>query len=127
MSGAANRTRTCDPVITNDVLYQLSYCGVLDIIRLLTFAHNPTDWTQSGYGRVAALISAGTLEVDRSVGPQNPFLEQVPMVGLPACPLGCIPNRNPRVTAPGDADQNTLSLSRRRRGHGDYILWKRAC
>jgi hypothetical protein len=27
MPGAANRTRTCDPVITNDVLYQLSYCG----------------------------------------------------------------------------------------------------
>lgn len=27
MVGAANRTRTCDPVITNDVLYQLSYCG----------------------------------------------------------------------------------------------------
>ena len=27
MIGAANRTRTCDPVITNDVLYQLSYCG----------------------------------------------------------------------------------------------------
>ena len=27
ISGAANRTRTCDPVITNDVLYQLSYCG----------------------------------------------------------------------------------------------------
>src|SRR5450755_2064664 len=26
-AGAANRTRTCDPVITNDVLYQLSYCG----------------------------------------------------------------------------------------------------
>ena len=26
-TGAANRTRTCDPVITNDVLYQLSYCG----------------------------------------------------------------------------------------------------
>ena len=26
-NGAANRTRTCDPVITNDVLYQLSYCG----------------------------------------------------------------------------------------------------
>jgi hypothetical protein len=25
--GAANTTRTCDPVITNDVLYQLSYCG----------------------------------------------------------------------------------------------------
>ena len=25
--GAANRTRTCDPVITNDVLYQLRYCG----------------------------------------------------------------------------------------------------
>ena len=27
MLGAANRTSTCDPVITNDVLYQLSYCG----------------------------------------------------------------------------------------------------
>ena len=27
LAGAANRTRTCDPVITNDVLYQLSYCG----------------------------------------------------------------------------------------------------
>jgi hypothetical protein len=27
ISGAANRIRTCDPVITNDVLYQLSYCG----------------------------------------------------------------------------------------------------
>ncbi len=26
--GAASRTRTCDPVITNDVLYQLSYCGL---------------------------------------------------------------------------------------------------
>ena len=29
-AGAANRTRTCDPVITNDVLYQLSYCGELE-------------------------------------------------------------------------------------------------
>jgi hypothetical protein len=27
LAGAANRIRTCDPVITNDVLYQLSYCG----------------------------------------------------------------------------------------------------
>src|SRR4051794_7109384 len=27
VGGAANRIRTCDPVITNDVLYQLSYCG----------------------------------------------------------------------------------------------------
>ncbi len=26
-SGAARGTRTPDPVITNDVLYQLSYCG----------------------------------------------------------------------------------------------------
>ena len=26
-TGAANRIRTCHPVITNDVLYQLSYCG----------------------------------------------------------------------------------------------------
>ena len=27
-SGAANRTRTCDPLITNQVLYQLSYGGL---------------------------------------------------------------------------------------------------
>ncbi len=27
-SGAADRTRTYDPIITNDVLYQLSYSGV---------------------------------------------------------------------------------------------------
>jgi hypothetical protein len=26
-AGAARGTRTPDPVITNDVLYQLSYCG----------------------------------------------------------------------------------------------------
>ena len=26
--GAAEGTRTPDPIITNDVLYQLSYCGV---------------------------------------------------------------------------------------------------
>ncbi len=27
--GAAEGTRTPDPIITNDVLYQLSYCGVV--------------------------------------------------------------------------------------------------
>ena len=29
--GAARGTRTPDPVITNDVLYQLSYCGGPDL------------------------------------------------------------------------------------------------
>jgi hypothetical protein len=28
-NGAAEGTRTPDPIITNDVLYQLSYCGLL--------------------------------------------------------------------------------------------------
>ena len=28
-NGAADRTRTYDPIITNDVLYQLSYSGIL--------------------------------------------------------------------------------------------------
>ena len=28
-SGAGDRTRTYDPIITNDVLYQLSYTGTL--------------------------------------------------------------------------------------------------
>ena len=27
LSGAAREIRTPDPIITNDVLYQLSYCG----------------------------------------------------------------------------------------------------
>ena len=27
LNGAAEGTRTPDPIITNDVLYQLSYCG----------------------------------------------------------------------------------------------------
>ncbi len=34
--GAANRIRTCDPVITNDVLYQLSYCGGPSSLRSAT-------------------------------------------------------------------------------------------
>jgi hypothetical protein len=34
VAGAANRIRTCDPVITNDVLYQLSYCGIKDLARV---------------------------------------------------------------------------------------------
>lgn len=28
-NGAGDRTRTYDPIITNDVLYQLSYTGIL--------------------------------------------------------------------------------------------------
>ena len=30
--GAAEGTRTPDPIITNDVLYQLSYCGLRRVI-----------------------------------------------------------------------------------------------
>ena len=33
--GAARGIRTPDPVITNDVLYQLSYCGILTKVGLL--------------------------------------------------------------------------------------------
>src|ERR1700761_352676 len=39
--GAANRTRTCDPVITNDVLYQLSYCGGPGVVGTLSKAPAP--------------------------------------------------------------------------------------
>lgn len=31
--GAADRTRTYDPIITNDVLYQLSYSGAEAVYR----------------------------------------------------------------------------------------------
>jgi hypothetical protein len=30
LSGAAREIRTPDPIITNDVLYQLSYCGPVE-------------------------------------------------------------------------------------------------
>ena len=31
--GAARGIRTPDPVITNDVLYRLSYCGLANVLR----------------------------------------------------------------------------------------------
>ena len=31
--GAGDRTRTYDPIITNDVLYQLSYTGVRNFLN----------------------------------------------------------------------------------------------
>lgn len=34
-NGAGDRTRTYDPIITNDVLYQLSYTGILLSAALL--------------------------------------------------------------------------------------------
>ena len=34
-SGAGDRTRTYDPIITNDVLYQLSYTGALAAISIV--------------------------------------------------------------------------------------------
>lgn len=36
VSGAAEGTRTPDPIITNDVLYQLSYSGALDASAVLS-------------------------------------------------------------------------------------------
>jgi hypothetical protein len=36
MLGAARGIRTPDPIITNDVLYQLSYCGPLSSARQAT-------------------------------------------------------------------------------------------
>lgn len=40
-SGAPDRIRTCDPLITNQVLYQLSYKGV---VKLSTMAGYITWW-----------------------------------------------------------------------------------
>ncbi len=37
--GAGEGTRTPDPIITNDVLYQLSYTGILFVRRLLASGH----------------------------------------------------------------------------------------
>lgn len=48
-AGAARGTRTPDPVITNDVLYQLSYCGEPfgngRITRPPDIGHDP-DWQE---------------------------------------------------------------------------------
>ena len=63
-TGAANRTRTCDPVITNDVLYQLSYCGGPNA----AFGSDPRtpapdigtgpDWQEKRCCRLSALFAA---------------------------------------------------------------------
>ena len=51
-NGAADRTRTYDPIITNDVLYQLSYSGILLFLRpdygpTRYFALSLTHWSKA--------------------------------------------------------------------------------
>ena len=49
-AGAARGIRTPDPIITNDVLYRLSYCGINDLGRNRTHcartvsANHMRDW-----------------------------------------------------------------------------------
>ncbi len=64
-SGAAGGTRTPDPIITNDVLYQLSYCG--DPSTRRADSPVPAD-PASGKGRSRAQFTlVGVLTVD-SIG-----------------------------------------------------------
>ena len=45
INGAAGKNRTCDPVITNDVLYQLSYNGLIKSILTLKTHNNILYWS----------------------------------------------------------------------------------
>ena len=59
LSGAAEGTRTPDPIITNDVLYQLSYSGILLVQR---FAARPVPdrvGVQGGGARIGRPREAG--------------------------------------------------------------------
>jgi hypothetical protein len=62
--GAARGIRTPDPIITNDVLYQLSYCGftkeiknlldipeLVEILRIPTVSIEPTEGFEERCGR----------------------------------------------------------------------------
>ena len=56
-TGAANRTRTCDPVITNDVLYQLSYCGFGKSLK--TLARRAVGWMREWSGAAIGFTRMG--------------------------------------------------------------------
>ncbi len=62
-NGAADRTRTYDPIITNDVLYQLSYSGLP--MRVLA----PGVHAEKGYlsGTVSSTSASITTSVVGSV------------------------------------------------------------
>src|SRR5262249_56708640 len=53
--GAARGIRTPDPIITNDVLYRLSYCGINDLAE--TGLSCPCPQTTSGIAGILARAS----------------------------------------------------------------------
>ena len=53
-NGAARGIRTPDPIITNDVLYQLSYCGVRDELYQPSVGSNELGHG-AGFGNAAAV------------------------------------------------------------------------
>jgi hypothetical protein len=53
-SGAANRIRTYDPIITNDVLYQLSYRGKPLVCKAIS-VHCRVDWWRGCYTNACAV------------------------------------------------------------------------
>ena len=69
--GAANRTRTCDPVITNDVLYQLSYCG--GPLRSVFMRHREV-WPETGrFARKRPHLISGSASLGKkNAGAQSP-------------------------------------------------------
>ena len=73
-TGAAEGTRTPDPIITNDVLYQLSYSGTLLSLRLAG-STNPD----------LALVRApgGPDTCETLASPTRPFGSWAPSIGTP--------------------------------------------
>ena len=58
LSGAAREIRTPDPIITNDVLYQLSYCGPVEQGRAGARVSNGAA-VYAGLPRVGNIRAAG--------------------------------------------------------------------
>ena len=100
-NGAANRTRTCDPVITNDVLYQLSYCG--------------EPWWRFGCG-------AGNAGASDIV--QGPAWQEAAPCGGPQKPSGAF--RNGLKTLAPDIGQDAILQEKRTLARGlKSFFWTR--
>jgi hypothetical protein len=116
--GAANRIRTCDPVITNDVLYQLSYCG------------GPCDAFGNG-GRKRPHLISGTARFcnkNAAASGKNPFLMRFPGANRypPRIKSGAGFCSKALCSAPPAGQKAAPAAGLARRGNrlfGEFVAW----
>ena len=70
-SGAASRIRTCDPIITNDVLYRLSYCGIQGVPAFRGLCVTSADVGEMASAGKRLRMSAGTNDRPRQNAPSK--------------------------------------------------------